>query len=82
MASWTTWAAEVSSSHRLQLGVTAVLSGCLAASAVIGLQNARRLYNVHDLKDSIPDLDSPHDVEKVGTHNSSIYAVEKLIQSR
>ena len=59
------WLPGLASSHRLQLGVTAVISGCLAASAVIGLQEARRWYNEHDLKESIPDLDQPHDVEKV-----------------
>lgn len=63
MSSWLT---DIASSHKLQLGVTAVVSGCLAASAVIGLQQAKRRYDVYDLKDSIPDLDSPHDVERVG----------------
>lgn len=59
------WLSEIASSHRLQLGVTAVASGFLAASAVIGLQEARKWYNERDLKDSIPDLSQPHDVEKV-----------------
>ncbi|CAK4034313.1 tRNA threonylcarbamoyladenosine dehydratase [Lecanosticta acicola] len=59
------WLSDTASSHRLQLGLTAVLSGCIAASAVIGLQEARRRYNVYDLKDSIPDLDSPHDIERI-----------------
>lgn len=62
MSSWFT---EIASSHKLQLSLTAVVSGCLAASAVIGLQEAKRRYNVYDLKDSIPELDSPHDVERV-----------------
>lgn len=59
------WLADIASSHRLQLGVTALASGFLAASAVIGVQNAKRWYNIHDLKDSIPDLKSKHDVERV-----------------
>lgn len=59
MSSW------LPESHRLQLAVTALASGCIAASAVIGLQNAKRWYSVHDLKGSIPDLSSKHDVEKV-----------------
>lgn len=60
------WLSEIASSHRLQLGVTAVASGFLAASAVVGLQEARKWYNERDLKDSIPGLHQPHDVEKVG----------------
>lgn len=63
MSSWLT---DVAGSHRVQLGVTAVLSGVLAASAVIGLQEAKRRYDVHDLKDTIPDLKSPHQVGRVG----------------
>jgi tRNA A37 threonylcarbamoyladenosine dehydratase len=59
MSSW------LPESHRLQLAVTALASGCIAATAVIGLQNARRWYSIHDLKGSIPDLSSKHDVEKV-----------------
>ncbi|OQN98014.1 hypothetical protein B0A48_16320 [Cryoendolithus antarcticus] len=59
------WLSDLASSHRLQLGLTALVSGGLAITAVIGLQNARRWYDVHDLKDSIPDLDSKHDVEKI-----------------
>ena len=60
------WWEEIVSSHRLQLGVTAVLSGCIAASAVIGLQEARKYYNEYELKESIPGLDQPHNVEAVG----------------
>jgi hypothetical protein len=59
MSSW------LPESHRLQLAVTALASGCIAATAVIGLQNAKRWYSIHDLKGSIPDLSSKHDVEKV-----------------
>ena len=59
MSSW------LPESHRLQLAVTALASGCLAASAVIGLQNAKRWSSIHDLKGSIPELSSKHDVEKV-----------------
>lgn len=62
MSSWLT---DIASSHKFHLGVTAVVSGCLAATAVVGLQKARTRYDLHDLKDSIPDLDAPHDVEQV-----------------
>lgn len=59
------WLSDIASSHRLQLGVTAVVSGCIAASAVIGLQEARKWYDERELKDSIPGLEQPHDVERV-----------------
>ncbi|KAK5708398.1 hypothetical protein LTR97_000938 [Elasticomyces elasticus] len=69
MSSWSSWLAErsadVTSSHRVQLALTAIVAAGLGVSAVIGLQNARQWYNIHDLKDTIPDLDSPHDVEKI-----------------
>lgn len=61
MSSW------IQDSPRLSLGLTAVVSGALAASAVIGLQNAKKWYSIHDLKGSIPDASSKHDVEKVCT---------------
>ncbi len=57
------WLSEIASSHRLQLGVTAIASGFLAASAVIGLQEARKWYDERDLMTSIPGLGP--DVEKV-----------------
>jgi tRNA A37 threonylcarbamoyladenosine dehydratase len=69
MSSW------LSESHKLQLAVTALASGCIAASAVIGLQNAKRWYSVHDLKGSIPDLTSKHDVEKVGYVGSNVLQI-------
>ncbi|PIA94502.1 tRNA threonylcarbamoyladenosine dehydratase [Cercospora beticola] len=59
------WLADIAGSHRVQLGVTAVVSGALAATAVIGLQEARRRYDVHDLKDTIPDLQSPHEIGRI-----------------
>lgn len=59
------WLADIAGSHRVQLGVTAVVSGALAATAVIGLQEAKRRYDVHDLKDTIPDLQSPHEVGRL-----------------
>lgn len=64
-AKMSSWLPDIAGSHRLHLGLTAVISGCIAASAVIGLQEAKRRYNVYDLKESIPDPESPHDVNKV-----------------
>jgi hypothetical protein len=67
--------------HRLQLGITAVVSGCIAVTAVLSLQEARKWYNEHELKESIPDLDQPHDVERVSS--TRMYDEEtKLIENR
>ncbi|KAM0716292.1 hypothetical protein Q7P37_007737 [Cladosporium fusiforme] len=52
-------------SHKVHLALTAVVSSAIAASAVIGLQNAKKWYTIHDLKGSIPDLNTKHDVEKI-----------------
>lgn len=59
------WMSDIASSHKLQLAVTAAASVGLTVSAVLGLQQARRWYNVNDLKHSIPDLDSKHDIKRV-----------------
>lgn len=59
------WLPDFAASHRVQLALTAVISGCIAASAVIGLQEAKKRYNLYDLKESIPDPESPHDVNRV-----------------
>jgi hypothetical protein len=63
-----TWLSDIASSHKLQLGLTAVASCGLGIAAVIGLQQARRKYDVSDLKSSIPDASEPHSVERVRLH--------------
>lgn len=67
MSSWLSDITSSLASHRLHLALTAVVSGAFAASAVIGLQEAKRRYAVYDLKHSIPDLDlgSPNAVGRV-----------------
>ena len=45
--------------------MTATISLGIGVSAVIGLQGARQWYSVYDLKESIPELNFPHDVEAV-----------------
>ena len=52
--------------------MTAVVAAGFGVSAVIGLQNARHWYDVHELKDSIPDLNAPHDVEKVAPNSRQL----------
>lgn len=56
---------RTSSSHQVQLGVTAVLSGVVAACAVIGYQKVRRKERVKSLKDSIPDISKEHVATRV-----------------
>lgn len=69
MSSWASWWVErgagIAASHRVQLGVMAAVGIGVGVSATVGLQRARRRYEMHDLKHSIPDLKEPHDVEKV-----------------
>ncbi|KAK5127872.1 hypothetical protein LTR85_004989 [Meristemomyces frigidus] len=76
MSSWSSWLAErsseIASSHRVQLGLTAAVSLGIGVSTVIGLQNARRWYNVYDLKESIPDLETPHDVEAINEFGGAV----------
>ncbi|KAF2162803.1 hypothetical protein M409DRAFT_57866 [Zasmidium cellare ATCC 36951] len=74
------WFSDIAGSHRFQLGLTAVISGCIAASAVIGLQEAKKRYNVFDLKESIPDPESPHDVKKINDFGGA--APEEIVGNR
>ena len=60
-----TWIDQVRSSHNLQLAATAVASGLLVGSAILGLQKAKQEYRVSDLKSSIPDLDKDENVVQV-----------------
>ncbi|RMZ14414.1 hypothetical protein D0860_02112 [Hortaea werneckii] len=76
MSSWSSWlgerSAEITSSHRVQLGITAAVSVGVGVGAVFGIQNARRWYNIHDLKDSIPDIDSPHHIDKINQFGGAV----------
>ncbi|KAF1927394.1 uncharacterized protein M421DRAFT_421800 [Didymella exigua CBS 183.55] len=57
MSSWISRATE---SRNAQLVTTAVVSGVVVASAILGLQKAKRMYRVADLKASIPDITDDH----------------------
>jgi len=63
----TSWVSDALTSHKVQLAATAVVSGAVVASAILGLQTAKRVYRVNDLKDSIPDLHDHKNVGKVST---------------
>ena len=59
------WLSDIASSHRLQLAVTAAACIGIGATTVLGLQNAKRWYTIHDFKESIPGLNEEHDIKKV-----------------
>ncbi|GAM84896.1 hypothetical protein ANO11243_028980 [Dothideomycetidae sp. 11243] len=61
------WVSDSFQSHRVQLAVTAVASGAVVASAILGFQQARKRMRVEDLKHSIPDLRDEHDVGKINS---------------
>lgn len=63
MSSWITRATE---SRNAQLITTAVVSGALVASTILGFQQARRMYRVAEVKASIPDIDDKHQAQRVG----------------
>jgi hypothetical protein len=73
MSSSSTWIDQVRSSHNLQLAATAVVSGLLVGSAILGLQKAKQEYRVSDLKRSIPDLDKDENVVQVCFYISEGY---------
>jgi hypothetical protein len=62
MSSWISRATE---SRNAQLITTAVVSGAVVASTILGFQQARRMYRVADLKASIPDIDDEHHAQRV-----------------
>jgi hypothetical protein len=66
MSSWISRATE---SRNAQLITTAVVSGALAASTILGFQQARRMYRVAEVKASIPDIDDDHQASRVGHMN-------------
>jgi hypothetical protein len=53
------------SNNSAQLAATALVSGIIVASAILGYQRIRRERNVERLKHSIPDLDEEHTAERL-----------------
>lgn len=64
MSSWISRATE---NRNAQLVTTAVVSGVVVGSAILGFQKARRMYKVADLKASIPDIDDEHHATRVSS---------------
>lgn len=61
----TSWITDSLQSHRVQLALTAAVSGAVVASAILGTQQIRRRTRVEHLKESIPDLKDEHEVGQV-----------------
>ncbi len=61
------WLSKTSSSHQVQLGATAAISGIVAVTAVLGFQRLRRQTQIDDLKSSIPNAEK-HDTKETVNH--------------
>jgi hypothetical protein len=77
MSSWINRATE---SRNAQLITTAVVSGAVVASTILGFQQARRMYRVADLKASIPDIDDEHHAQRVSEQLKS-FAFKLIYES-
>jgi hypothetical protein len=69
MSSWISRATE---SRNAQLATTAVISGVVVASAILGLQKAKRMYRVADLKASIPDDGDDRNTQRVRSRHANL----------
>jgi len=65
------WIDRATANHNAQLVTTAVVSGVVVGSAILGLQKAKRMYRVADLKASIPELDDDHRTNRVSLERNS-----------
>jgi hypothetical protein len=59
------WLQRSSSSHNVQLGLTAVISGVVAACAVVGYQQIRRKERIQRIRDEIPEVAEEHGVNMI-----------------
>ncbi|KKY23360.1 putative ubiquitin-protein ligase molybdopterin-converting factor [Diplodia seriata] len=74
------WISRNSYSHNSQLAATAVASGALAASLVLGYQAARRKYKVESLKAHIPEPGQDHPTTRLteyGAASDHVFAPSK-----
>ncbi|KAL1606518.1 hypothetical protein SLS60_003923 [Paraconiothyrium brasiliense] len=71
MSSWISRATE---NRNAQLITTAVVSGVVVGSAILGFQQARRIYKVADLKASIPDIDEEHHATRLTEYGAATSA--------
>lgn len=66
------WVSRATANHNAQLVTTAVVSGVVVGSAILGLQKAKRMYRVADLKASIPELEEGHHASRVSEKKKSL----------
>lgn len=52
---------RAASNANVQLATTAIVSGAVVATAILGYQKAQLESRIHRLKTSIPDIDGEHD---------------------
>ncbi|KAL1625573.1 hypothetical protein SLS56_007232 [Neofusicoccum ribis] len=74
------WISRSTSSHNAQLAATAVASGALAASLVLGYQAARRKYKVESVKAHIPVPGQDHPTTRLteyGAASDHVFAPSK-----
>ncbi|KAJ4294123.1 hypothetical protein N0V90_007813 [Kalmusia sp. IMI 367209] len=65
------WVSRATASHNVQLITTAVVSGVVVGSAILGFQKARRMYKVADLKASIPDIDDEYQATRLTEYGAA-----------
>ncbi|KAF2735939.1 hypothetical protein EJ04DRAFT_551630 [Polyplosphaeria fusca] len=65
------WISRVTASHHAQLITTAVVSGVVVGGAILGFQEARRMYRVQKLKDSIPNIDENHHATRITEYGAA-----------
>lgn len=75
------WLEQASSSHRVQLAATAVVSGLVVGGAILGYQNTSRRHRLHELKDSIPDPKQKHATARVSFYSFAFWYLA-LIKTR
>ncbi|KAE8863613.1 hypothetical protein PTNB73_06820 [Pyrenophora teres f. teres] len=73
------WVSRATENHNAQLITTAAVSGFVVGSAILGLQKARRMMRVADLKASIPEISDDHRSSRLTEYGaaSKIFAPSK-----
>ena len=68
MSSWISRATE---NRNAQLITTAVVSGAVVGSAILGFQKARRMYRIEELKASIPTIGAEHHATRLTEYGAA-----------
>ncbi|ORY11903.1 hypothetical protein BCR34DRAFT_624581 [Clohesyomyces aquaticus] len=65
------WISKTTANNNAQLITTAVVSGVVVGSAILGFQKVRRTYRVADLKASIPDIGEEHHATRLNQYGAA-----------